>query len=156
MEAPQNVEVLRGELAGPQQERPHAHESLQASADATHCDADSNLQQQVDELTKKLQTVSLSLQLYNELHSRGDSQQAAEVLDALVGCLSDFEGQISDDDFGPVRETGEVYATHATQNVDASPKEQPHRLVVVDGNPAQRAKLVALLERNGYQCATAG
>ena len=90
-EAPKDIEVLRGELLGDSSTPPTAR-SASVAAGKTSTTSES---EQIHDLKNRLNTVTLSIQLYNDLKSIGQDEAASSTLDKLMTKLADIDNKWS-------------------------------------------------------------
>ncbi len=128
VDAPEDVEVLRQELAG---KRPPAPaESRPAVREAVH------------RLCNRLSKVRLGLHLFERQWEAG---MAAEARATLAGLLDGIDGM----------DREWVLAQFAGGAAPVTPPANDYRALVVDDDPNERELLAGLLKMNGCECATA-
>ncbi len=147
-EAPKDVEVLRGELVG------EFSPSTPAKSASFLMDRrlSASMSDQIHDLKNRLNTVTLSIQLYNDLKSIGQEEAAGKALDGLLEKLAEI-----DRNWGR-SEVSEALNEHNHQSPHGYVTEKAPtglRLLVVDDDENERELLAGMMAMKGCYCVTA-
>lgn len=148
-EAPKDIEVVRGELLGHAAPPQQPVKSMSVGVEKTPA---TSLNEQMHDLRNRLNTVTLSIHLYNNLKAIGQEDAASKTLDSLLAKLTDIDCNWSKAEVNsaldqPTRETSK-------QSLQ-SESFGGLRLLVVDDDANERELLAGVMTMKGCQCVTA-
>lgn len=148
-EAPKDVEVLRGELLGDTNPPPAGKTASYAYAKASQ----ESMSDQIHDLKNRLNTVTLSIQLYNDLKSIGQEEAAGKTLDSLLVKLAEI-----DRNWGRSEVSTALNNSRSSDEENSSGEHVPPsrlRLLVVDDDENERELLAGVMTMKGCHCVTA-
>lgn len=147
-EAPKDIEVLRGELVVDNSTPP----PIRSASYGTGKVPVTSVSEQIHDLKNRLNTVTLSIQLYNDLKSIGQEAAASSTLDRLMAKLAEIDLNWN------VAEVSKAFNTpgNSVGNVSqASDSLAGLRLLVVDDDANERELLAGVMALKGCHCVTA-
>lgn len=155
-EAPLDVEVLRGELQGRTGGNALTgsapNSTLESESVHRRTAAETCMAKEIHDLKNRLNCITLSIQLYNDLRSMGQDRAADRTLDNLLDKIAEIDRDWGD--YSQVRMGRGDWV--ASVNPEAS-LELPFglRLLVVDDDANERELLAGVMEMKGCRCTTA-
>jgi carbon storage regulator CsrA len=147
-EAPKDIEVLRGELVVDKSPPPPARSSSYGAEKVPF----TSVSEQIHDLKNRLNTVTLSIQLYNDLKSLGQDKAASSTLDRLVAKLAEIDFNWNVEDVSKAFNTPRSGGGELSQ---ASDSLAGLRLLVVDDDANERELLAGVMTLKGCHCVTA-